>query len=227
MEVDDFFELHKGYSKLYWVLKTKYYFEFNNNLVSGDKVYIQTPYNEGVALTKSYLESLGCTRVNTIEEADKIVSNRPYFGITETKPESVPTELLNRHKYVDLQDFVKAVRKFKVESKPKIEFTSELYLSIAQMLSDSNNRINTQLAAHTLMTIDWTGIELLLHAITLYYHNSIYGGKLSKLNGWSNFANSYQLDWKTREPSATRLLDALMVTTITLEQIKLIKLIKK
>jgi len=226
MEVDDFFEI-RNYSKPFWVVKDKILLEFHNELSHGDKVYISKPYNEGVKITASYLESIGCTRVNTTEEADKIVGHRPYFGITEEKPKSVPTELLNRHKYVDLQDFVKAVRKFKVESKPKIEFTPELYLSIAQMLSDSSNKINVRLAVHTLMTIDWTGIELLLHAITLYYHSSIFGGNLSKLNGWSNFANSYQLDWKTREPSAARLLDALMVTTITLEQIKLIKLIKK
>ena len=230
MEIDDFFELMQGsysHSKSYWTLKDKYYLEFNNDLVAGDKVYIRKGYNEGVAITKSYLESLQCTRVNKIEEADKIVDHRPYFGLTNEKPESVPFGVLNRRKYVNLNEFVQALRKFKVESKPKIEFTPELYLGIAQMLADPENKVNVKIAAHGLMTIDWTGIELLLHAITLYHHNSIFGGKLSKLNGWSDFANSYKLDWKTREPSATRLLDSLMVTNITIEQINLIKLIKQ
>lgn len=226
MEVDDFFELHHGYSKPYWILKNNAYFEFNNDLVAGDKVYINKSYNQGVAITKSYLEFLGCSRVTRIEEADKIVDHQPYIGMTEAKPKEVPFEVLNRHKYVDLNKFIRAVRKFRVDTKPKIEFTPELYLGIAQMLA-AEDKTNVKIAAHGLMTIDWTGIELLLHAITLYHHNSIYEGNLSKLNGWSDFANSYKLDWKTREPSATRLLDSLMVTNITIEQINLIKLIKQ
>jgi len=215
--------------KMRWVLKDDVQKEFNNSLFPGDIVYFnyRLPKYSMVKL-EDYLSSKGCTRCKKIEYATKVINDWNYysngFRISREnvdKPSEVPIEVALRHKSVFWTSIEKEIAVYLDSKRTRIEFDYSQYENLWTMYK-SKDVDNYRLAAMVIMTVDWTDQMFLLHFLICQHQDKIRQSNYSLIPGWSDWANTIGISWKSHHVYAHQLVQLFKDYEITQEQIQLI-----
>ena len=215
-----------GIVRMQWKIKPEIIEEFNNSLVPGDVVYFE--YYGAKCLVsdlESYLSSIGCTRTKKIQNATKIVNTWDYsitrYFCQEGKPKEVRREFPLRFKSVYWSSIETAIGKHLDSLRTRIEFDYNQYENLWSLFR-SKSVENFRLAGMGTMTIDWTGNEFLLHMLIYQFQSQIRGSNFSNIPGWSNWANTSNIDWKNHQVYAPQLMRLFKEYKITPEQLAII-----
>ena len=201
--------------------------EFNNKLVSGDKVFFgDKPSSISFKLLEAYLQTKNCTRVKHEDQADKIVNNWnncigvKYINVRYTEiPTELPEHVINRHKSIHWTTLLPEILSYKDANKEKISFDYSIYENIWNLL---NGKTDAKLALITTLSCDWTGNEFLLHTLILKFNPVVTSIQASKIPGWSEFGNYHKVKWKGAYYYASDVFDIWKKFPPTLEQSLLI-----
>lgn len=197
--VDDIFEATPSFNNAFrWYLKDDIIEEMNNNLVSGDKVYFEYKLSKYTySELEIYLQTLGCSRVKKIEQADKIVRKVNFYRYRYMgdKPKKIDDIFIERYKNVQFNMFEESYKKFKDFQIDRFNFSYERYSTIWNLLC-SRTKEDVKLAAIGIMTMDWTNQDFLLRFLEIKFSQDFSSNNLGKIPNWSLFAETKKFTWK-------------------------------
>jgi len=197
-------------------------------LVAGKTVFLKDkPYKYSLKIIKEFLATKNCTLTKNQSIADVIVVRGDMgIGVYDNlvyKPTEIDSYLLNIHKCLHVDTVSTSISNSLDNQRVKIDFDESIYENIWLLLKDGSS-VNVNLAAMTIMTIDWKAVDkmFLLHILTMHFAPAVRSSNLSQIPGWSGFTNRMNISWKSHYYYATKIIQLLKMYEVTESEIKLV-----